>query len=155
MVYQVTSTGPGEGEVEFFPATPDKALIEAATQHGMYFFVRVWPWCDHVKDMFIGKLSHDARVLRMPPGILLVCHLLLLWPCGCCSTAAKPCPPTATADGVVATNAETGATYPQFSANSFDGQQDQYSGAPAAHALISLSFLCRVPAYSLCKRLCR
>jgi hypothetical protein len=31
----------GEADVEFFPAAKDRALIESATEYGMFFFVRV------------------------------------------------------------------------------------------------------------------
>ena len=41
--FSVTATGPGEGDVEFFPTDSDAATIKLATQLGGYFFVRVWP----------------------------------------------------------------------------------------------------------------
>jgi hypothetical protein len=58
--FTVTPTGPGEGDIEFFPAAVDKAAIEAATLHGEYYFVRVWP-CDAASPCPPTALSQRVK----------------------------------------------------------------------------------------------
>jgi hypothetical protein len=72
--FSVTATGPGEGDVEFFPASDDAATIKLATQLGGYFFVRVWPCiesttnkCPPTATYPGGAATHaEARSRGMP-----------------------------------------------------------------------------------------
>ena len=72
--FSVTATGPGEGDVEFFPASGDSAAIKHATQLGGYFFVRVWPCVTSATnqcpptDTYPGDVAThtDAKARGMP-----------------------------------------------------------------------------------------
>lgn len=41
--FRVTATGPGEGDIEFFPAAADAGTVARALRMGGYYFVRTWP----------------------------------------------------------------------------------------------------------------
>ena len=55
--FEVTATGPGEADVTFRPPAADAAMIDAATQLGGYYYVRVWPCGDKCPPTLRGTDS--------------------------------------------------------------------------------------------------